>query len=361
MPTANLALFVILAVVLLLVMNWAGAHSRHFGYVTFDEIPTSGAFGFNTVFRVLTPAIYVGLVAVAAHLSDRPSLVEGSWFIALMYWLLLLAVLLALGRVRLIDGWLFVFQAAASVGLTYYLYEYSFKVGLGAIKPTVESVLFQLWALVAIWAYSALQAVSRGKMTDRTSCVIAERYLRYSRRFADVLSPPFRRTGALHFVLFTFMLLEDLNRPRWMRGIERGLARLHLAKTTGIMQVTSLTPLTDVQSVRMAEPVVTRLLERYRTRYLEEVMYSPDDESALMPRHFKRLARALRRFLGTGIWDEDSEQAHDADELDLDAARCYIEEMYADYRGAPHPGTFRVLETIIKAAHSDNADLDGEQ
>jgi len=197
-------------------------------------------------------------------------------------------------------------------------------------------------------------------LTDRTSPVITERYLRYSQRFADVLSPSFRRRGALHHILFTFMLIEDLNRPSWMRGIERGLARLHFAKTTGIMQVTSLTPLSDVQSVRDAEPIVTRLLETYRTRYLDEVMKSPDDETAPLPRHFKRLARALRRFLGTDMCDEDSDRATDTDEIDLDTARYYIEDMYADYRGAPHPGTSRVFEAVIQAAHSENADSVGE-
>jgi len=360
LPGANLALFAILAVILLPIMNWAGTHSWQFGYVTFDEIDASGAFGFNTVFRVLTPSIYIGLVALVAYLFDRPSLVKGSWSIALMYWLVLLVVIAALGRARLIHAWLFGLRTAASVGLAYYLYEYSFKVGLKAFKPTAESVLIQLWALVAIWAYSALQAVPRGTLTDRTSPVITERYLRYSQRFADVLSPSFRRTGALHHTLFTFMLIEDLNRPSWLRGIERGLARLHLAKTTGIMQVASLTPLSDAQSVRDAEPIVTRLLETYRTRYLEEVMGSPD-ETAPMPQHFKRLARALRRFLGTDMCDEDVDRVTDTDEIDLATARYYIEDMYADYRGAPHPGTSRVLEVVIKAADSNHADSDGEQ
>lgn len=74
----------------------------------------------------------------------------------------------------------------------------------------------------------------------------------YEREFGELLPQRFTNDILLRSVFFAIMAIEDVNRPSFIRTIERLAARLNLAKTTGIMQQTCAHPLSDRDSVELA-------------------------------------------------------------------------------------------------------------
>lgn len=67
------------------------------------------------------------------------------------------------------------------------------------------------------------------------------------------------------------MAIEDGNRPKFIRSIERMAARFNLAKTTGIMQQSGDVPLSDDDSVRLAIPYIEEMWDRYLAEFARSV------------------------------------------------------------------------------------------
>lgn len=93
------------------------------------------------------------------------------------------------------------------------------------------------------------------------------RLFAYEREYGDLLPQRFSNDLLLRSVFFTIMAIEDGNRPEFIRTIERMAAHFHLAKTTGIMQQTSGTPLSDMDSVKFAIPYIERMWDQFLVEF----------------------------------------------------------------------------------------------
>ncbi|WP_307293678.1 hypothetical protein [Microbacterium natoriense] len=60
------------------------------------------------------------------------------------------------------------------------------------------------------------------------------------------------RVGANPILLKAILVVEALQRPRWARSVERAFVYLRLARTSGVMQMSSTRPLTDRESISEA-------------------------------------------------------------------------------------------------------------
>lgn len=93
------------------------------------------------------------------------------------------------------------------------------------------------------------------------------RLFAYEREYGDFLPQRFSNDLLLRSVFFAIMAIEDGNRPEFIRTIERMAAHFHLAKTTGIMQQTSDTPLSDRDSVKLAIPYIERMWDQFLVEF----------------------------------------------------------------------------------------------
>lgn len=81
----------------------------------------------------------------------------------------------------------------------------------------------------------------------------------YMRMYDKELPATFRQDVLLRALFYTIMLVEDSNRPKWFRFLERLLFWTGKIRSTGIMQVRSSRKLTDLESVRESIPKVQEI------------------------------------------------------------------------------------------------------
>jgi hypothetical protein len=119
-----------------------------------------------------------------------------------------------------------------------------------AVPPT-EEITATLWAALGAAVVGAyLVQVSRSYIDDDELFV----------RSRDSIDSQFwvragemaRLSGCDPVILYSFMLVENIQRPRWARVVERILGRLAGPGTYGIMQIHADGPIDDIESVKRA-------------------------------------------------------------------------------------------------------------
>ncbi len=135
---------------------------------------------------------------------------------------------------------------------------------LQVLVPGADAVVSDLWtALLAgvVGAYlvrvSARSEVDAAELIRQSTAKIDRGLL----LLADELAA---EHGADPRLVRAILLVENLQRPSWIRGIERSAGRLLRVGSYGIMQVQTDTPISDAESVQVA--VQTRLAGRTSPR-----------------------------------------------------------------------------------------------
>jgi hypothetical protein len=123
---------------------------------------------------------------------------------------------------------------------------------LHALVPSVDGLVDNLWTAVLAGVFGAytVRATSRseisiaeiiGKSTERLPIGTLE--------YADAQSAEYDVDPLL---LQSLLLVENLQRPRWIRQVERALGRVLPVGSYGLMQVQTDQPVTDEESIRLA-------------------------------------------------------------------------------------------------------------
>lgn len=89
----------------------------------------------------------------------------------------------------------------------------------------------------------------------------------YARKYDAFLPQRFKDDPLLRAVFYSIMFIEDANRPAHLRPLENLLAKLGVAKTTGIMQQKANYPLTDEESIELAIPYIEKMWDCFLRRY----------------------------------------------------------------------------------------------
>jgi hypothetical protein len=260
MNTETLLFDVALAVAFFLIVNLVGRSSEGLGYTTFLANLEQSSFGFNSLFRVFAPAILTGLTSLALYAVGLGWMVADIWLATVFYWAIRLIYYVFRDWWELIPRGIFLTQAGISIGLTYYFYVNAYSKGIQGILPQPTDVTFQFWLVVLGFGYLWL---NHNAPTERIVRSKRERLLRrheaMQARFDRLLGVRYQQDVVLRALFYTIMLVEDFNRSRTWRVVERLLAGLGLAHTTGIMQVTADRPLSDEASVLRAQDIVAEL------------------------------------------------------------------------------------------------------
>ncbi|MEX2111194.1 MAG: hypothetical protein WD802_11350 [Gemmatimonadaceae bacterium] len=239
------------AILLFFAVNWLGGHAISAGYLQLslfaraDEAPA-----FNIVFRVLSPLVFLILVAVFWHAIGLSELVKGIWLVAAYYVLFRWTFNIVVGRASLLNWPAQVVLAFAIVGAAFVLDAKVLQVR-GNILPDPSTLGNELWIVVLLFLYQIANAtrLSSTGTERRKRRYIANAYRRYRQLFGDIIEKkaPDIRTSVF---IYAVLIYEAFNRPLVYRIIEQYLLYpLGVSKTTGIMQVRNATPLTDRESV----------------------------------------------------------------------------------------------------------------
>lgn len=310
---------VLLAIALLLAVNWISDHSGWWGYrhLSMVEAP-SDAPAHNATFRILSPVVFLTVTAGLWYALRLDWIVRDYYLVAVYYFVLRVGLALALGRGLLVRWGRQFAIAGTSVALSFILYESVLRYRR-SLLPDPTNLANELWIVIILFLYRTFnhvqwpQRTADGELRRR---YIAERYRGYSRRYGALLERevPEPATRAL---VYAVMIYESFNRPPLYQFIERHvLAHFRSNMSLGPMQVQAGTPSGAEASVREGARLIsayhaeaTRAVaaEQRSGTYAEVGAYaptsdgpvaSPEQEYADMPPYLRSIVaeRALARY-----------------------------------------------------------------
>lgn len=304
-------------------VNWLGAHSKTFGYVSLHPVPRATdppTTLFNVLFRTGAPVAFVLLAATGLYAVGWDAAVQGIWAVPVYYFAGRLALNLFLGRGVVLNWGRELGQAAVSIGAVALLYDRIIR-NRDTLMPDPEAVVAEIWITLALFVYVVLNGVEFGRAgaVRRSEHYIDSAYERYRRLYGHVVSRALSTQGTppdpfTESVVYAVMIYEGFNRPPRVQALERVLQRVwpNTPRTVGPMQVRSAVPMADEASVRAGVERIRQVVERTRDGAVPppamfdlafEVYrdYNPDDgyvedvanvHDVLVRRHYPKLANA---------------------------------------------------------------------
>jgi len=252
-------------------INILGKKSRIFGYVNMSELVRGGNFGFNLIFRILSPAVFVSILSIILYKIEKINFIDNIWMIALWYIIISTLILIFLNRWVFIKKFLYILIQGSALFFSYIFYEFSLKRGVEFILPEAGGFRTEIWFLIILYFYNLLNEYKENKdnvrgyrnereKQDNLYCkVIKKKLVRFRKEYSHLLSFEFLENKLLNNIFFSIMIYEDINRPKIVRQIEKMLFKFNLAKSTGIMQVQSTKFLNDKESVKEAQKIILKI------------------------------------------------------------------------------------------------------
>ena len=253
---------VVLAAILFFLVNWIGKYAIDFGYssTTLFEDPNESIV-LNFFLRALSPAVYLIALASVAVAIGHPDLRLDIYWVAIYYYIVRAIVIFVLNRQLLISWFRYLLHASAGVLLAILAYDYLILPNL-SLLPDFSQAGNELWLAILGFLYAVANKIylPEGPGAKRRNAFIRKHYQESVKKFGDQIDKKIN-DDLLKLITYSILVYEDYARPKSFRFLER-LAFWKEQRTTGIMQVTSASALTDQQSI---ESGIDKLLTAWKT------------------------------------------------------------------------------------------------
>lgn len=253
----------LLALILFFIVNWIGKYSYSIGYMSIEMfVKSDDAPAFNFVVRILTPVVYLLLVASALYLLDLDAYVYNFYAVSLYYIVIRLVVNLLTGRGLLLNWYKQIFYWCGIMVLSYYTYE-KIIITKKNLIPDFTTLSNELWIIVLIFLY---QIFNRVNFSNRGTIKRKDSYLRYqfskfSKEYGVIINS--LENKKLIILAYSILINENFNRPYVVRFLEKvSFFLTRKPHTLGIMQVQSNKMITDRESVLLG-------VEKIKNNYIE--------------------------------------------------------------------------------------------
>ncbi len=260
------------AFLLFLASNWIGKHSFSLGYVSASmNMGGSERPAFDLVYKVLGPTLAVVLFAAICFEADLDTYTEWSWQIVAFYIGIRAVVILAIGRVGLVDWRKQLFYWLASLVVAYFAHT-KLVVSKTLMLPSIESLSEELWILIILFCYELINRIevpTTSRIQRRTNYV-RRAYEKFEDRYSAIVESEIEMPE-LRDIAYAIMVHENHNRSPLLRAFERIWVTLSRRPTTqGVMQVRSASRISDAESVRLGSIELRRELERLQEDWTPE-------------------------------------------------------------------------------------------
>lgn len=225
---------------------------------------------FNYLFKVLAPVVYIILLTAVFQKAGLNQLTSKIFFIVIDYWLIRLLAVILLGHIRLINWITQIVYWVSSIALAIWFQSVVDKVN--TILPDPQSLLEELWLLIIVFLYSIFNkmAVFRSGTQRRKERYIDNQFLKFRRRYGQVVSENCK-SPIIEAITYSVMIYENFNRPASARCLERILfAKSKKKHSFGIMQVQSIKPITDEESIIQGIEIVKKAARQYLAKVNEK-------------------------------------------------------------------------------------------
>lgn len=247
------AIHILIAFFLFLLINWLGSKSGplEMGYVQISlDYHDDAAPAFNYLFKVLSPVIaMIVLYAIFEHFG-LGKFNSNIYWVVIDYWIIRLIIIIAKGRLGLVNWVVLIIYWVSSIGLARCAYSLFDKT---SVLPSASSMVDEMWLIIILFLYSVVNKLGgpRENTRKRIGNYITKQYCRFRIEYDYLLENVGSFQKAL---LYSIMIYEDFNRPRIARIIEKILFCKSTKKHTyGIMQVQSDHFLTTEESIALAK------------------------------------------------------------------------------------------------------------
>lgn len=261
-----LALFqILLTFIMIITVNSFGSVSR--GYVTVDQLLSTTNLGYNIFYRILSPTIFISFATLLLYKVGLSGLTRDIWLVAVYFLIINLLTLILMQRFALVNKFLYGLIQVLSIVIAFWVYDNALKYGPSAILPESGNFRTELWFIIIAYFYSLLNNFSPNHYAEfeRKKNYLSNRFIVLNNKYGSLLKKNFKENKFLKHIFFAIMITEDMNRPPFIRWLERLIFPLGIVKTTGVMQVTNKTPLTDEQSVSMAQELILKSYQKHHS------------------------------------------------------------------------------------------------
>ena len=245
------AAHVVLALVLFRMVNWVGEHAADFGYAstTLFEEPNE-SLALNFFIRALAPAVFMVALSAAAVAAGHPDLRVGIYWVAIYYYSLRAIYILVMNMHRLVSWPRFAFHSGVGLAAAWLVYQ-SLILPNRSLLPDLDTAGNELWLAIFAFLYAAANRVtaSGGPGDRRRNAFIQRSYEKAELLYGSLIKARVS-DDKLRLITYAILIYEDYCRPPFIRTLER-LFFWKPKRTTGIMQVSSSTALTDQESVEL--------------------------------------------------------------------------------------------------------------
>jgi len=253
----------LLAVSLFLILNWIGKHSIHAGYIRMSVLAKADeAPAFNFLYRAFSPVAFITVISAIAYTMKMDWVVQDIYFVVIYYFAFRLIFNLLTGRGKLLNWFTQFAYVSVSVPMSYYVYN-ALIIHKEFLFPTADELGSAVWLAIVAYAYKTFNSVklSDERTKARKENYLKDRYNAYKTTYGAVIEG-IAETKEQEALIYAVLIVEAFNRPRLYRLVENILFFFGLAKTLGVMQVTTDHFITDKESVRLgAEKIVRDYLQ----------------------------------------------------------------------------------------------------
>ncbi len=258
----------LLAILIQLIVPWIGRQSYNLGYLNIEEMGQR-SLGFNLLLRAMSSSVFIVLFSVLLYLQDHSSIyIQNIWLVS-VYYLFINLIVIFLTRGFIAESKaslsLYLIAHAASIYISFLLYRFYISKGLSELIPNAADFRTEIWLIIILFLYKVFNQIEfmpSGTSLSSLEASWLRKYKVLREKYSEHLNPIINNNNCLRLLFFSIAIYEDLNRNWFHRFLERIFFRFLKNKTTGVMQVHSKSPLSDLQSVKAAEKILLQNYER---------------------------------------------------------------------------------------------------
>ncbi|WP_319777572.1 hypothetical protein [Maridesulfovibrio sp.] len=260
------AIHITLAVLLFFSINWIGAHSRNFGYIQLSVFPKSDESpSFNLLYRVVTPSVFIIVVSFILYHINLEKYVQNIWIVTPLQAIFRATYNTLLGRFRLINWNSQILISFSATLFSYFVYS-QILIDKSFFIPTKSDLVSEFWIIVLIYTYHIFNNLELPNKNTKKRKIqyIKNKLNKFKSRYNTIIETQTQNDNLI-ILVYSIMLLEDFNRPKLVRFVER-IVHPKFSQTTGVMQVKHETVLSDEESLHQALEKIKKSYEKHKDK-----------------------------------------------------------------------------------------------
>lgn len=258
---ANTFIQIAVAIALFFTINWLGERTSNMGYQSISLFESRNeSIALNFIIRTFSPTVTMIVISAILISYFDKSYTSNIYLISVYYFFIRLSYILLFGKFYLVRWSKVIFQSLVGVIIAFWAYKELVVPGKPLI-PDMTTIGNELWVVIAVFIYTAVNGIetSSAPSARRKNRYIAIRYDEFRKLYGALIYDKFPNK-LIELTIFSIMIYEDYNRPKLVRFFERTVFS-HISKSTGLMQISSGSTLSDYESVELA---ISQISESYK-------------------------------------------------------------------------------------------------